>query len=319
MNGKKPSLPHLKKPDIAVSKNSVFKMVRILVAIAAILNLFLLFGFNYGLTDLPAVSAEENAGVSSVSETAAASESTVIPDTTAELDTSVETETSTEPETPAESETSTDSESSTESETALETEVPTESETSARMENSKNEKNETDVSNAETANKTTTYEGPVLKLTGEIPAIPASDLKKLPVLLAKQGILTAEDGYGNDIAASVTIRYQMDYRSQGTLKAQCSLTNGKGDSTSLEFTFKPILTEPLMLLSKNKVTLQKGDKFDYLDYISVAMDTNGASLSKVIRLSGSVDTATPGTYEMIYRITGSSGQTSEAKLTVTVA
>lgn len=79
---------------------------------------------------------------------------------------------------------------------------------------------------------------------------------------------------------------------------------------------------PQLRLSQHYLTLQVGDEFSQLSYISDITDTKDSRerLYRMIQIEGTVDTAVPGTYDLSYYVTDSDGHQSNVEvLHVTVA
>ncbi|MGI6012355.1 MAG: immunoglobulin-like domain-containing protein [Ruminococcus sp.] len=79
---------------------------------------------------------------------------------------------------------------------------------------------------------------------------------------------------------------------------------------------------PRLYLSQNQLTIQAGESFSALDWVSDIEDDSDDrdSLFQDIRVDGEVDTSTAGTYELTYYAVDSDGNHSnEEVLTVTVA
>ncbi|BFL47573.1 immunoglobulin-like domain-containing protein [Lactonifactor longoviformis] len=78
---------------------------------------------------------------------------------------------------------------------------------------------------------------------------------------------------------------------------------------------------PAFRLTEHQITLKKGTKFNYMDYIREITDDKDSreDLYRKIRVSGEVKTSQAGTYEVSYSVTDSDGhQSNVEKLQVTV-
>ena len=162
------------------------------------------------------------------------------------------------------------------------------------------------------------YEGPVISLPEELPQINQSDLTRLVHVLSDQGLLAAEDGFGNDITSSVKVSYKADPENAQMLLVKFSVTNSRGDSASEETSIPVKLSKPLLFLTKSSVTIEQGDDFNSLLYIQTAVDQDGSSLSDSVIVTGEVDTSVPGTYILTYTINSKIEKQSSASETLTV-
>lgn len=78
---------------------------------------------------------------------------------------------------------------------------------------------------------------------------------------------------------------------------------------------------PAFRLTEHQITLKKGTKFKYMDYIQEISDDKDSreDLYRKIHVSGEVNSSRAGTYEISYSVTDSDGHTSNVeKLQVTV-
>lgn len=172
---------------------------------------------------------------------------------------------------------------------------------------------------AETASSSNQeYEGPVIYLSEEISQISQSDLPQLVSRLSDRELLSAEDGYGNDITSSVAVSYKADPENTGNLLVKFSVTNKRGDFASEEISVPVHLTKPLLVLTKSSVTLNHGDSFNSIHYIRTALDQDGSSLADSVIVTGEVDTSKSGTYQLTYTINSKIEKQSSASETLTV-
>lgn len=106
----------------------------------------------------------------------------------------------------------------------------------------------------------------------------------------------------------------------GAYPVELEVSNSYGDRVSIELN---VVVEdgsmrPKVELSDYIVYVKAGSAFDPDDYITRVRDAEGYSLGTgSVQISGSVDTGTPGCYQLVYSAT-SDGQTGRAYLTVVV-
>ena len=166
------------------------------------------------------------------------------------------------------------------------------------------------------------YSGPSISLSGEPSGVSQSDLARIAELLTEEGILHADDGFGRDISSSVTAQ-ATEVPDTDQYEISLSVTNMLNDS----YTKKLYVTVadadstptsgPVLTLTKSEAVLNVGDTFIFQDYIESAQDDDGTELFQSITVNGTVDTSTPGTYEVDMYCTNYSGETSPIK-TLTV-
>ena len=166
----------------------------------------------------------------------------------------------------------------------------------------------------------TAYAGPSITLDSELPSVTTDDLYSIVQVLADLGKLSADDGYGNDLTDAVRADCIPEEGEDSSYSVVFSVINDLGDSAEasavLEVTPGNL---PVLLLTEDRTILSVGDEFNYLTYIRAARDVDGASLSDLIRLDGSVDTAEAGEYTLTYSVKSKATDgVAEAVLVVTV-
>ena len=160
------------------------------------------------------------------------------------------------------------------------------------------------------------YNGPFITLPDTLPSITEEQLDSV---LSTMTDIYADDGYGNDITDSIQASYTLASDGSGNAHYKFSVTNVFNDSTLVEADLSLGATKPVLTLLKTSVTIEAGDDFNPLRYVDSAVDTDGSSLSQRIRISGTVDTETPGTYVLTFTVSSPSGEISDPKeLTVIV-
>lgn len=163
------------------------------------------------------------------------------------------------------------------------------------------------------------YSGPFIEILGEMPSVMDDELPSLASLLADEGLIRAEDGFGRDVTTSVTSSIKSEDTESGECIVTLSITNMLNDTYSTEVTVSTQFDGPMLKLTTDKITLNTGDSFSFYEYIAAAQDEDGNSLFESISMKGSVDTYTPGEYVLEFYCTDASGTPSPSKkLTVIV-
>ena len=130
--------------------------------------------------------------------------------------------------------------------------------------------------------------------------------------------LSAVDSIEGDISDKIKIVSSDVNRSEaGVYLMGIQVSNRFGDVVTAELPVNIISagsSVPFLALDNYLVTINKGEAFNAGSYLEGVKLTDGSSVNKAnVGISGSVDTSTPGTYQIIYSYQG--GQTS---LTVVV-
>ncbi len=143
--------------------------------------------------------------------------------------------------------------------------------------------------------------------------------------IALKGSVIATDVLKGNITNSIRLSSDdLSNRTPGTYHLTIWAMNQMGDVASVRVPIivrEPAADAPVIELSTYLVYLQKGDSFDPEDYYKSfysSADIPIAGSYDRLTVSGEVDTQTPGTYEVSYSYTNSSGRFSEVFLTVVV-
>ena len=103
------------------------------------------------------------------------------------------------------------------------------------------------------------------------------------------------------------------------IKITFKTTNMFGDTASKSLTIPLHRTGPLIVLSKESIHLELGTTFLPTSYITSATDEDGNDISTAVYTEGDIDTNTPGTYRIIYKLTDAEGNEAEpVSLKITV-
>lgn len=163
------------------------------------------------------------------------------------------------------------------------------------------------------------YHGPSIEVFGDIPLLTYDELNNISRLLIDSGLIKGDDGFGKDITSTVTSSVKSEDPASGSAIVTLSAVNMFNDTFSLDVTVQYAPDGPILKLTTNRVTINKGESFDALRYVEYARDENGQSLSSRIRVSGSVDINTPGEYSIEIYATNYEGlKTPVQTLKVTV-
>lgn len=163
------------------------------------------------------------------------------------------------------------------------------------------------------------YHGPSIEVNGDIPTLTKEELNHITTLLIDSNLLKGDDGFGQDITSSITASVKSTDNLNGSSIVTLNVVNMLNDTVSKDISVSVEIDGPILKLSTNRVTINRGSRFDALRYVEFARDKNGQSLSSRIRVSGSVDTNTPGEYSVeIYATDYDGVKTPVQTLKVTV-
>ena len=307
-------------------KKNKHRLLHLLIAAIAIVNLGFLFVFQYGLSNAtPAVQAAVRASEERAAYDAAtgfdtrvsASEKAALIVTTEETDEDIE-----DSFIKAEAEISDTSLLSADDESAIPEDDSEEASTTEEKAEGGSVSSSTDLSaSSENSTEKEKEKGePSLTLDdSSFPQISYKDLPKLATILTDLDMLSAEDAYGNDISDMITVKYEAADSDSLEFNVTLSVDVPGGKTLTEEKKITVTSDQPILELTKEKETIAQNSDFDYTKYIKIARDVNGTRLGDYVSLSGYVDTSKAGTYEITYSLTSwVNSETVQKKLTVTV-
>lgn len=137
-----------------------------------------------------------------------------------------------------------------------------------------------------------------------------------------RNLLGAQDLIDGDISSKVIITAN-EYSSNvaGVFYIQAKVANSKGDRIALQL---PVYVEDLSLsapkieLNEYLVYLHAGDTYDTAANIVSARNAQGQNVLADVQIDTNLDTASPGMYEVHYRVTDQFDRTGHEILTVVV-
>lgn len=180
-----------------------------------------------------------------------------------------------------------------------------------------------DVSVERTLTLGSSYDGPSIVVSGDLPPFSTTDeLDNIVSIMMDEEILHAEDGFGRDISSSVTATATPNGASGDYLVA-LNVVNMLNDTCTIYLSVHvqndTPTSGPVLELTTDQVTISAGSNFEYLEYIQTAKAEDGTDLYHNISVNGSVDTSTPGQYVLEIYCSDNEGNISPIKkLTVNV-
>lgn len=138
------------------------------------------------------------------------------------------------------------------------------------------------------------------------------DLKILMDILIEEEAIFGDNGYGEDITASIDYDYTIE--DGYTYRVTFTLTNEFNDTYSCSEDFEVLSQDPTLTLKESTVTLAVGESFNPWDYISSTWDPVDGDIKSNVRIEGEVDTKTPGEYYISYYGENSNGERSVTRI-----
>lgn len=137
--------------------------------------------------------------------------------------------------------------------------------------------------------------------------------------------VTATDGDGNDITSLVAVvNSNVDMAIAGTYNVTYEVMNKKGVKVNKTITVTvnavggTIGNVPILTLSKDTIELEKGTKFNALDYATANDVEDGVITNKIVVKSNNVNINVPGGYVVVYEVKDSDANVTTKTLNVIV-
>ncbi len=163
------------------------------------------------------------------------------------------------------------------------------------------------------------YTGPSIKIQDNMPWCPEDGADNYAKTLIDSGIVLAEDGFGNDITSSIESRLKRYDASQEEATITLSVTNRYQDTYSTEVQVPMNATGIVLIMVGDKAEVEYGSSFSALPYVEECYDIEGNDLTDNVVREGDVDTYTPGDYEISVYTSDSEGTRSIVRhMTITV-
>ena len=167
---------------------------------------------------------------------------------------------------------------------------------------------------------TARYTGPNISLLGMLPEIDPAEESDYLEQLIQRAVIRADDGFGNDVTDQVSISFEGLSEENPSANLILRVENQIHDTfeKSLLVDVKDY-TGVVLTLNTYQITLQTGEHFEPMDYVSEAHDAAGADLKEHIMIDSDLDVRTPGEYEVRFWAEDADGYASPVKtLRVTV-
>ena len=173
----------------------------------------------------------------------------------------------------------------------------------------KNGQKHSEIRNLELQN----YTGPSITFSENLPELSEDNTETIAENMIASGLVTAQDGYGNDISDSIQVNHILDEQNSFLHHYQFTVTNMFQDLCREDLDLLLKTDNPVLQLTASEVNITVGESFSALSYVSKAEDKDGRSLYEHISVDGSIDVRTPGTYILQYYATDQNGRKSPVK------
>ncbi|KMQ49463.1 Peptidoglycan N-acetylglucosamine deacetylase [Chitinispirillum alkaliphilum] len=129
---------------------------------------------------------------------------------------------------------------------------------------------------------------------------------------------SAYDNYDGDLTSKVTITGEVDTTKLGTYKLVYSVSDSAGNQTSIKVTVTVFdNTAPVITITGGTEILHPVfEPFTPPEFS--AYDNYDGDLTSKVTITGEVDTAKLGTYELVYSVSNTSGKNTSRKVTISV-
>ena len=165
----------------------------------------------------------------------------------------------------------------------------------------------------------TRYTGPSITVLGSMPYCPEGGAKGYADTLKTSGAVSAEDGFGKDITSRIKTKLKRYDASVEEATITLTVTNRYKDTYTTEVQVPMNATGIVLTLKTDHAEVEYGSEFTSLVYVDACYDREGNDLTDRIVREGEVSTWTPGTYPISLYTTDYEGTRSITRhMTITV-
>lgn len=156
-------------------------------------------------------------------------------------------------------------------------------------------------------------------------------INNLPVIIASNktikvgdkfnpmtGVTATDKEDGNITKHIKVIENTVNTNKAGTYKVVYKVTDSNGATTSRSIAIIVKSNDKPVIRGADNASIKKGTSFNSMKGVT-ATDKEDGNITKHIKVTGSVDTNKPGTYELTYNVTDKNGNSTTTKRTITVS
>ncbi|MDU3338066.1 DUF5011 domain-containing protein [Paraclostridium bifermentans] len=132
------------------------------------------------------------------------------------------------------------------------------------------------------------------------------------------GVTATDKEDGNITKHIKVIENTVNTNKAGTYKVVYKVTDSNGSTTSKSIAVIVKSNDKPVINGADNTSIKEGTSFNLMKGIT-ATDKEDGNITKHIKVTGSVDTNKPGTYELTYTVTDKNGNSTTTKRTITVS
>lgn len=148
------------------------------------------------------------------------------------------------------------------------------------------------------------YHKPEVTLPDELPEVTPDTADSMVSLLLEQGMVTVDDGFGNDASDKLTATCETDSKNSSILHYTFYYDSMFGDDIYRNADTKMTGAPALLILRENEVTVPRDSEYNPFDNILSAQNADGVDKLRDVVCTGRVNTAKPGVYPVTYTLNG---------------
>ena len=146
----------------------------------------------------------------------------------------------------------------------------------------------------------TGYTGPKITMPQHIPDVTEEKIDSFGQLLLSEEDFKVDDGFGNDASTHMEVAAERSMTDSSLVHYSISIENVFGDRDRVNQDVILSGKMAVLALTDAQVFLKVGQIFEPRLYIARAETADGVPAMDAVKVSGNIDTSSPGFYEMTY-------------------